>query len=435
MGNYGVITGQATAQRLTAGTQQLTLLSIADNEGVSILANQFTVDSIGNYLASIKLFPAAIGQGMTCTMQIWNQTTGALAGSAPLQVPLNSAGNIGLSVNIPFNVANVAHNFRIRIVVPGEVRTPNACDLSLQGGSIMQAIISSTSADAGDSGGSFGSGADGDVTIAASAPIAKDMYYNNLTIAAGQALATAGFRIFVRNILTMAAGSSITGNGGAGVAAGGAGGMAGAAAVGATVGAGFIGAAAAPGPGFGISVAGTNATTTGGGAGGASGAGTAGAGAAGGTATAPNAAQGGPTPANVVQHMPNAVTTALAGTAVATLIRGGAGGASGSGDTAASTGGGGGGGGGVVVVAARSFAGTGTIEANGGAGGDGAAAAVAGGGGGGGGGCVLTVSNGTLPVTITAQALGGAAGAAGAGGGGVGTVGAVGNAIHVQLGT
>lgn len=433
MGNYGVITGQATAQRLTAGTQQLTLLSIADNEGVSILANQFTVDSIGNYLASIKLFPAAIGQGMTCTMQIWNQTTGALAGSAPLQVPLNSAGNIGLSVNIPFNVANVAHNFRIRIVVPGEVRTPNACDLSLQGGSIMQAIISSTSADAGDSGGSFGNGADGDVTIAASAPIAKDMYYNNLTIAAGQALATAGFRIFVRNILTMAAGSSITGNGAVGAAAD-VGGAAGAAAVGLTVGAGFIGAAAAGGPGFGAGVAGTNATTTGGGAGGASGAGGGGAGAAGGTATAPTAAQGGPTPANVVQHMPNAVTTALAGTAVATLIRGGAGGASGGG-SGAQTGAGGGGGGGVVVVAARSFAGTGTIEANGGGGGAGSAAANAGGGGGGGGGCVLTVSNGTLPVTITARALGGAAGAAGAGGGAVGTVGAVGNAIHVQLGT
>jgi hypothetical protein len=430
MGNYGVITGQATAQRLTAGTQQLTLASIADNEGVSILANQFTVDSIGNYLASIKLFPAAIGQGMTCTMQIWNQTTGALAGSAPLQVPLNSAGNIGLSVNIPFNVANVAHNFRIRIVVPGEVRTPNACDLSVQGGSIMQAIISSTSADAGDSGGSFGSGADGNVTIAASAPIAKDMYYNNLTIAAGQALATAGFRIFVRNILTMAAGSSITGNGAAGATAD-AGGAAGAAAVGLTVGAGFIGAAGVVGAG----VAGTNATTTGGGAGGASGAGTGGAGAAGGTATAPNAAQGGPTAANVVQHMPNAVTTALAGTAVATLIRGGAGGAAGAGNAAAVVGGGGGGGGGVVVVAARSFVGTGTIEANGGAGGDGAAANIAGGGGGGGGGCVLTVSNGTLPVTITAQALGGAPGAAGGGGGGVGTVGAVGNAIHVQLGT
>jgi hypothetical protein len=45
------------------------------------------------------------------------------------------------------------------------------------------------------------------------------------------------------------------------------------------------------------------------------------------------------------------------------------------------------------------------------------------------------VSNGTLPVTITAQALGGAAGAAGGGGGGVGTVGAAGNTIHVQLGT
>lgn len=427
MGNYGVITGQATAQRLTAGTQQLTLASIADNEGVAIAANQFTVDGIGNYLASIKFYPAAIGKGMACTIQIWNATTAALAGSAPLMVPLNISGNVGLSVNIPFNVVNTAHNFQIRIVVPGDVRLPNACDLAIQGGTIMQAIIASTAA-ASAGGGVFGDGLDGDVTIAASAPIAKDMYYNNLTIAAGQALATAGFRIFVRNILTMAAGSSITGNGAAGANAD-AGGAAGAAAVGATVGAGFIGAAG----GLGAGVAGTNATTTGGGAGGASGAGTGGAGAAGGTATAPNAAQGGPTAANVVQHAPNMVTTALAGTAVATVIRGGAGGASGAGNAAAVVGAGGGGGGGVVVVAARSFVGTGTIQANGGAGGAGAAANIAGGGGGGGGGFVVTVANGTIPATITVQALGGAAGAAGAGGGGAGAAGAAGNTTHIQL--
>jgi hypothetical protein len=431
MGNYGVITGQATAQRLTAGTQQLTLASIADNEGVAILANQFTVDGIGNYLASIKFYPAAIGKGMACTIQIWNATTAALAGSAPLMVPLNISGNVGLSVNIPFNVVNTAHNFQIRIVVPGDVRTPNACDLAIQGGTIMQAIISSTAADI-SGGGEFGDGVDGDVVIAASAPIAKDMYYNNLTINAGQALATAGFRIFVRNILTMAAGSSITGNGAAGTGADGPG-AAGAAAVGQTVGAGFIGAAPAPGPGFGAGVAGTNATTTGGGAGGASGAGGGGAGAAGGTATAPTPAQGGPTAANVVRAMPNAVTTALAGALVATLLRGGAGGASGGG-SGAQTGAGGGGGGGVVVVAARNIVGTGTIEANGGAGGAGSAAANAGGGGGGGGGFVLTVSNGTLPVTLTTRALGGAAGAAGAGGGVAGAAGAAGNTVHVKLG-
>jgi len=44
----------------------------------------------------------------------------------------------------------------------------------------------------------LGDGSDGDVTVSASASIARDMYYDNLTIETGVVLTTAGFRIFVK---------------------------------------------------------------------------------------------------------------------------------------------------------------------------------------------------------------------------------------------
>jgi hypothetical protein len=433
MGNYGVISGGATHLRLVNGTTQLALASIADNEGIAIAGNQFTVDGVGNYLASIKVYPNAIGQGMNCIIQIWNATLAALAGSAPLSVPLNTSGNVGLGVNVPFNVANTAHQFQIRIVVPSEVRFPNACDLGVQGGTVMQAIISSVATE--NSAGIFGSGADGDVTLAAGTlTINRDMYYRNLTLNTGGNINTAGFRLFVQNLLDVEGVSIISNVGGAGGAAGGAGGAAGAAAPGQTLGGGFAGAAGAGG--FGAGVAGTNATTSGGGAGGASGAGAGGAGAAGGTMTAPTAAQGGPTAANVARAMPNSVTLALAGTNVATLIQGGAGGASGGGDGAAVIGGGGGGGGGVVMCAANRIAvGVALIfAAVGGAGGDGSGAVNAGGGGGGGGGFVATVSGGPLPAGTQVLCTGGAGGAAGGGGGAAGAAGADGTSVHVQVG-
>lgn len=47
----------------------------------------------------------------------------------------------------------------------------------------------------------YGSGADGNVTISVNTTLTRDMYYNNLTIADGVHLNTAGFRVFVRNSL------------------------------------------------------------------------------------------------------------------------------------------------------------------------------------------------------------------------------------------
>ncbi len=49
----------------------------------------------------------------------------------------------------------------------------------------------------------FGNGEDGDVTISADTSLAEDMYYNNLTIDAGKTLNPNGWRVFVKNTLTL----------------------------------------------------------------------------------------------------------------------------------------------------------------------------------------------------------------------------------------
>ena len=50
----------------------------------------------------------------------------------------------------------------------------------------------------------YGSGMDGNVTISSNTTLTRDMYYNNLDVNAGIVLNTAGYRVFVRNRLTMA---------------------------------------------------------------------------------------------------------------------------------------------------------------------------------------------------------------------------------------
>ena len=50
----------------------------------------------------------------------------------------------------------------------------------------------------------YGSGMDGNVTISSNTTLTRDMHYNNLTIDPGIVLDTAGYRVFVRNVLAMA---------------------------------------------------------------------------------------------------------------------------------------------------------------------------------------------------------------------------------------
>ena len=55
----------------------------------------------------------------------------------------------------------------------------------------------------------YGTGSDGDVTISVNTSLTADMYYNNLTINSGITLAPNGYRIFVKNLLTLNSSSRI----------------------------------------------------------------------------------------------------------------------------------------------------------------------------------------------------------------------------------
>ena len=55
----------------------------------------------------------------------------------------------------------------------------------------------------------YGSGSDGTVTISTNTTLSSDKYYYNLEIAANTNLITAGYRVFVKNLLTLHNGSLI----------------------------------------------------------------------------------------------------------------------------------------------------------------------------------------------------------------------------------
>lgn len=228
--------------------------------------------------------------------------------------------------------------------------------------------------------GSFGTGADGKVTINSNTTLTRDNYYESLTINSGFTLNTGGFRIFVAGTLTFVGTATIACVGGnaSGITAGSA------------APAGISGSGSAGGAGrntAGNGIAGGALTTVMGAGGGAGGAANASSGGSGGTVTAITAALGGPRPFDNIQN-------ATSGRAVSGVaINGGTGGGGGA-AIAASTSGAGGGGGGLVFIIARNIVVTGVgpavITAAGGNGSN-ATVGTAGGGGGGGGGVIIIV--------------------------------------------
>ena len=322
----------------------------------------------------------------------------------------------------------------------------------------------------------FGTGADGDVTISSNTSLARDMYYNNLTIAAGFTLNPAGYRIFVKNILTIQATGAIdrTGNAGAQSNAGGGSTNGAAAAAGGTalaagtIEGGIAGAAGGAGSNGGNSgssnggggtqapaisnTIGTVGAPGGNGGKGQQQAGTVGNGGTGAIAGTITAAKEFP----YVYSVAFRLATWLTSTTFTRLFssQGGSGGGGGSGGAGngstgggGGAGGGGGGSGGIIAIYARYIVNAGTISAIGGAGGAGgngagAGGATGGGGGGGGGGSggIIVLVYQLLTNTGTISVAGGAAGAAGNNAGSpggtaptVGTAGTTGVIYQIQV--
>lgn len=252
----------------------------------------------------------------------------------------------------------------------------------------------------------FGDGSDGTVTIpAGTTTLTRDMYYDNLTILAGRFLRTAGYRVFVRNTLTIAATGGIHNDGTAGPDGDGTGNPGGA---GAPDGSLIGGQQGGTSQVFNDGGAGGDVTSMSlGGDGGDGGDGSDGQnGGAGGVVTPPDAQAGG------WRHLDAALGYLTSAAGVQAITGGAGGGAGGGGDSG--DGGSGGGGAGVLVVWARIIANAGFIRSHGGDGGDaytGPDAAGNGGGGGGGGGPVFLVCRQYSGAgTVTSAGGGGGAG-------------------------
>lgn len=206
----------------------------------------------------------------------------------------------------------------------------------------------------------YGSGSDGSVTISANTTLSSDMFYYNLTINSNVVLNTNGYRVFVKNILTLASNSTI-GVGTANTY---------------SMNTGFSGSGSIQGGGA-INTAVTNSL---------------GGNSATQTATAPTAATGGTgdkTTTSGYWYQPFQAVRGYAVTASQTtplFLRGGAGGS-------------GGAGGGVIIIAARYISPTSSCFIS--------ATGASGSGGGGGGVIVLISTHSALPSGLSANVTGG----------------------------
>jgi hypothetical protein len=206
----------------------------------------------------------------------------------------------------------------------------------------------------------YGTGSDGTVTISANTTLTTDKFYNNLTINSNVVLNTAGYRVFVKNLLTLNSNSAI-GVGTANTY---------------TLDTGFSGTGTIAGGGS------TNTAVTN----------SLGGNSASQTATAPTVAQGGTgdkTTASGYWYQPTQSVKGYvlnASNTTPLFLRGGAGGSSGAG-------------GGVLIIASRYISVTGTAYFD--------AAGLAGSGGGGGGVIIAISSYASLPAGITTDVTGG----------------------------
>jgi hypothetical protein len=292
--------------------------------------------------------------------------------------------------------------------------------------------------------GIYGDGSDGTVTFDGATTIlgmvpaaniytlTRDFFFAGVTINNGVTIKTNGYRLFVSGTLTGGGATAAIQWNGQDAAAN----VNGAAIQNTTATINAGNAANSPGTagaagGVGVGTAGTSYGAAGGrslgAVGGSGGTGSGGAGGAGGTITTPGANQ------SILRSSVlggSGFIFAAQNAAAPTLFHaaGGTGGGAGGGDGANS--GGGGSGGAIVLVYAKTFSGTGVIQARGGAGGI-PSAGNRGGGGGGGGGFVTVVSESVVAGAISGWTIdaNGGAGGAGTGTGTAGTTGGNGTAV------
>ena len=277
----------------------------------------------------------------------------------------------------------------------------------------------------------YGDGSDGNVNVVGTLTLARDMFYSNLTVPVATTLETNGFRIYVKNTLTVA--GTIDNSGAAAVTNTGGAGTAGGTMFGGTAGANGVTATIASGAIAGNN--GTNQTLGGGNNSGRGGTGGLTGVAAGGVGGTQNVLV---TSFGDTRADPQTTVGAfiglnpVGGVTSCPSVAGGTGGGSGAAGPVnpQSVSGGGGGAGGPILICCRVLTGAGTIQANGGAGAAGSAGNAGGGAGGGGGQILLTAGDRTA-FTGTTTANGGAGGA-GIGTGANGANGAAGTVISVQ---
>ena len=379
------------------------------------------------------------------------EVRGTISGSLITQ---NGAGNNSFAGNV--GIGNTAPKARLAVqgtmsgvslVVDGSIKwgtltytAPPAHAVGVLTNNGAGALTWAAAGGGTGTGGIAGDGSDGDVNITSgTTTLTRDMYYDSLDIDAGATIATAGFRIFVADILTLD--GTISGNGAAGSAGqnapspcatpatGGGGGAAVtgyfASTAGQTGGNGRrgtdCGAVAATNGGNGTTVTGGITGCTNGAAGG-TGAGTSpGTGGTAGTLTAAGATAGS------IRNIQNSILGRLFPSGSSPLEPRCGGGAAGGGGGGATGGyGGGGGGGGAsatnVLVVAKTITGGGSITAVGGNGGNGGTGggtggSSGGGGGGGAGGIVWLITNSRTGYSGTITVTGGTAGTGGTGAG------------------
>jgi hypothetical protein len=288
--------------------------------------------------------------------------------------------------------------------------------------------------------------------------LTRDVYYTTMDVSTGVTINPAGYRIFVRNTLTLNGTATIARNGNAGTAGGAAGGGVAGGSGGAALADGYLkgsvaGAQGATSVGR-INTDGIGGTTgtstsnslgsngTGGGAGGDGSGGTKGSAGSGGTATASNV--------KLIAnwHLATLLDVSSSGSTVKFDNSAGAGGGAsggGGGGLAGGSGGGGGSAGGIIAIYARSLVigASASITANGGAGGNGGSQGSSPGGGGGGGaggngGQLILVYNtltnsGSLSVAAGAGGSGGGPGGGGGSAGSSGTAGTAGTVRQFQI--